>query len=143
MAPALYYDSNTLAGVTVDGVPDAVADSPLVAWSEIAGARGGLVTILDVTVDEGMVSNYYLDDSSVDADDTGDQRSYADAGARIDDPAGFITVSQAVYITLPSASSQGNQIQNWYDNPLQVTATAQTLGGGVSVYMPFVRRQTE
>ncbi|MCB8942608.1 MAG: DUF11 domain-containing protein [Ardenticatenaceae bacterium] len=126
MGPATYYDSNTLAGVAVDGTPDAVPTAPLLAWSEISGAAGGMVTILGVDVTEGTVSNYYLDDDTPDGDDTGDQLSFADSGVTIADPGGVITVAQAIYIVSPGQGSQGSMVKQWYDNPLQAEATEET-----------------
>ena len=123
MSPTIYYDSNTVGGVPVDGMPDAVSTSPLLDWAEISGAVGGMVTILDVDAEMGTVSNYYLDDATPPAGDTGDGMAFADAGVAIANPGGVITVEQAVYIVPPGLSSQGNMMKTWYDNPLQVEAT--------------------
>ena len=126
MSPATYYDSNTPAGVSVDGMPDAVPATPVVDWSEVSGAAGGVVTILGVDVDMGTVSNYYLDEMTPPAGDTGDGMAFADSGVAVANPGGVITVAQAVYILPPGSGSQGAVVKEWYDNPLQTAVTEQS-----------------
>lgn len=126
MTPTTYYDSNTVGGVAVDGLPDAVPTTPLASWSEVSGAAGGFVALLDVAIEMGTVSNYYLDDTTPPSGDTGDGAAFADSGVAIDNPGGVVTVAQAVYIVSPGLGSQGSMVREWYDNPLQVATAEQT-----------------
>jgi hypothetical protein len=139
MAPALYYDSNTPAGIAIDGNMDAVANTPLFDWYEISGLAGGFVTIANASAEAGTFTNYYVDDSSANPNDTGDGFSFADAGVHIANPGGIFTVAQALYITSPGVGSQGSMVKDWVDNPLQVAATAQSFPEG-QLYLPFIRR---
>ncbi|MCB8950931.1 MAG: hypothetical protein H6650_02855 [Ardenticatenales bacterium] len=141
MAPATYYDSNLATGVPIDGMADNVPPTPPNHWYEVSGAVGSLVHIFDVNPGNGIRTNYYLDNSSIDPDDTGDQRSYGDAGILISAPSpdisiGYVTAAQTTYI-LPAA--QGNVGQTYTDrahNPLTAAAAAENYGSDVSTPTP-------
>ena len=70
----------------------------------------------------GTQSTYYKDDSTVDSDDTGDQRSYGDAGLQVDDPnAGTYTILGHVYFLTETTANVGATYLDYYDNPLQAS----------------------
>ncbi len=125
MAPATYYDDNTPGGVPVDGMPDTVPALPAVTWQQVSGGRGTVVTALDISFESGTISNYYLDKSALNGNDTGDKRSYGDAGFRVDDPAGMVQVDLATYVLDPLQPNQGALYKSYQAHPLEATAAAQ------------------
>lgn len=126
MVPALYYDDNTPVGVAIDGSPDSVAAAPANAWKQVSGGQGSLVQVVNVTLGGGTLSNYYEDDASQDPDDTGDQRSYGDAGFRVDNPSGQVSFELFNVVLGPQQPNVGALYRSYHDQPLQTTATAQT-----------------
>jgi hypothetical protein len=126
MAPATYYDDNTPGGVAIDGTPDSIAASPANAWKQVSGGQGSAVQVADVTLGSGTLTNYYKDDAIDDPDDTGDGRSYGDAGFRVDSPAGEVVFHLTTYVLDPGQPNVGAAYQSYQANPLQATATAQS-----------------
>ena len=63
----MYYNNNNLAGVTIDGQQDDVAQGP-VAWELVTGSHGSLVMVhaIDTDITTATLASVYLDD-----DDTG------------------------------------------------------------------------
>jgi hypothetical protein len=130
MSPAAsgshYYDANVPAGVVIDGVADAVPTSPAADWSQVSGATGSIVRIIDFSGAGGTATTYYKDNSAVDSSDTGDQMSYGDAGVRIDSPP---TINKKFvfwnwnYILPANQANVGATFRGYAHNPLQVTAT--------------------
>ncbi|NIS10616.1 MAG: hypothetical protein GWN18_01200, partial [Thermoplasmata archaeon] len=56
-------------------------------WNQVSGLTGTIVTVSRFPPGIGdAASTYYKDDSAIDGTDTGDQRSYGDAGFQVDDP---------------------------------------------------------
>lgn len=129
MAPATYYDANVPAGVPLDGVPDSVPTTPVTAWRQVSGARGSSVSLSEVSLQGGTLTNYYKDDQTQDNGDTGDLRSYGDAGLRVANPAGLVSVDLLSYILDAGQPPLGEQFLDYYAQPLQVAATAQTYSG--------------
>ena len=85
-----YSDSNTTAGVPIDGVPDSVSAAPA-SWQMVPGAQGSLVTTQSLTTDiAGLVrSTYYLDQSPASpAPCTGDAAAWGQSGAAVVGPGG-------------------------------------------------------
>ncbi len=82
-----YFDPNTPAGVVVDGSPDTVAASPAARWSQVSGSTGSVVRVVDLSEAGGTASTYYKDDQATDNSDTGDKKSYGDAGVKVQNPA--------------------------------------------------------
>jgi hypothetical protein len=119
LAPATYYDSNLVTGVAVDGMPDSVPSQPLVNWQQIDGAAGGFVSLLHVAVTSGQTATFYRDDSAFDPNDTGDGRSYGDAGFRVTNPDGLLEVNSRLYFLPGQQGRQGEQIAAQAANPLQ------------------------
>ena len=143
LAPATYYDSNVTAGVPVDGQPDAVPTQPLAAWQQIDGAYGGFVSLLDVAVGSGQTGTYYLDDDTFDPNDTGDGRSYGDAGFFINNPGGLLQVQQQVYFLSGQQGNQGNFFAQQAANPLQTSSSQQSPPGapqppGFDLFLPLL-----
>jgi hypothetical protein len=125
LAPVTYYDSNVAAGVPVDGQPDAVPTQPLADWQQIDGSFGGFVSLLDLSVGSGQLGTYYLDDDTLDPDDTGDQLSYGDAGFFITNPGGLLQVQQQLYFLSGQQGNQGSLFAQQAANPLQATISWQ------------------
>jgi hypothetical protein len=121
-----YYDPNVPAGVVINGVPDTVPASPAADWSQVSGATGTVVRIIDFSGAGGTATTYYKDNSALDSSDTGDQMSYGDAGVRIDSPP---TINKKFvfwnwnYILPANQSNVGATFRDYARNPLQVTAT--------------------
>jgi hypothetical protein len=126
MAPAIYYDDNTLAGVMIDGNPDSVASAPTNTWKQISGAQGSAVQVADVTLAGGSIGNYYLDDQTMDAGDTGDQQSFGDAGFRVDSPSGQVAVGLTTYVLAPSQPNVGAIYHSYQNNPLEISTAGQS-----------------
>jgi len=126
MAPMIYYDSNTTGGVTVDGDPDTVADTPVAGWQQISGNRGSVVRVMEVVPGGGTASNYYKDDDTVDPDDTGeDQRSYADRGYQLENPDALLRLDSVTYLLGANEANVGTTYEEYRDNPIQTAATPQ------------------
>jgi uncharacterized repeat protein (TIGR01451 family) len=118
-----FYDANTPAGVPVDGNPDAIAETPLSPWSQVSGATGTLVQVTDGSGLGGTQSNYYKDDATVDPDDTGDERSYADVGIKVESPNQTIDYRTTLYVLPPDQENVGATYEAHYDHPLQAMTT--------------------
>ena len=70
-------------------------------------------------------STYYKDDKTVDATDTGDKMSYADAGLYINQPGTLIGFSLAGYILRPNQPRVGPTYEAYFRQPWQVQASQQ------------------
>jgi len=141
MAPARYYDANKPAGVAIDGVADSsVPATPVSRWKQVSGARGSVVMVVDLALGSGTLENYYLDNSDLNGDDTGDGRSYGDAGLKANNPGGLVTVDSRIFVLDPQAPNVGSTYEDYLDNPLQATAVAQTYTPlpPYQVYLPLV-----
>ncbi|MEJ2207796.1 MAG: hypothetical protein P8129_02020 [Anaerolineae bacterium] len=126
MTPTIYYDANTPAGVAVDGQPDMVPDLPLSTWKQISGAQGGIVQIALATLEGGEVRNYYKDDATLDGGDTGqDLQSFGDAGFFLNGPSGQVSLGFVTYVLVPDVPNEGALYDDYFENPLRVTARAQ------------------
>ena len=143
-----YYDSNTLAGAVIDGVPETISATPRADWFQVNGGAtgpGGLVmTIPRVDPRGGTVINYYKDNSAIDPDDTGDHRSYGDSGLRINGPfasPAIISFTLMAYILPPGTDTNvGAAYFARAGHPLQASTTAQCYapaGHCLTVYLPL------
>ena len=142
MAPATHYDSNTPGGVAVDGVAEILSTTPPVSWDEIDGSLGAVVFVSYVDHGEDLLSNYYKDDSTVDGDDTGDQRSFGDSGLVVDksgDTLGDAYIAQTAYILPPQSGNVGDLAEQWLHNPLLAT-TAVEHYLSIAVFLPLTVR---
>jgi hypothetical protein len=80
----------------------------------------------------------------VDPGDTGDQRSYGDAGVVADDLSGLVVVDMLAYVLDPLQPNVGQQFLAYYDEPLDVTAIRQHYppsGPMWHVYLPLVSKE--
>jgi len=139
VVPATYYDANTSSGVSIDGEPDDVPDTPLSSWRQVSSDSGSLVQVSDTSGSGGTPTNYYRDDASLDNDDTGDRKSYGDMGARVEDPNQLISYTSLLFVLPGSASNVGEQYQAWTAQPLEITAVQ---GKPYHVNLPLVVRQS-
>jgi hypothetical protein len=134
MAPATYYDSNLVAGVAVNGVNDAVPTTPATDWYQIDGAVGGFVVVQSaVDSGTGTLTNYYLDDGSVDGDDTGDGMSFGDAGIFItaqnaNTSIGLITVAETAYVLPAGVGNVGEVYSENAGTPFTTQTASETFG---------------
>ena len=124
MAPMHYFDSNTPLGVMIDGVYDQISTS-LPEWRQVNGVLGSVMEVVDIDAADSEVSNYYLDLNQEDPDDTGDQRSFGDAGFRVVSPPDTTWISITHYVLDPLLINVGELYRQYYDNPLEAAATAQ------------------
>lgn len=132
-----YFDSNGSAA-TIDGMPDTVPTTPRLTWYQASGTAGGMVVAIPTLVTNGTVSNYYLDDGTIDPADTGDQRSYADTGLHLANPSGVIQFQLVTGILPPG--TVGNVGASFYErvtNPLTVNTTLQIFGQA-GLYLPIM-----
>ena len=125
MAPMVYFDSNTPIGVPVDGVFDPVPSAPLATWRQVSGLKGSVVEVMNLDGGGAAVYNFYRDSDEEDGADTGDKRSFADAGFQVVDPANPVLISTAHYVLEPLRPNVGATYRQYRSNPLQATATAQ------------------
>jgi hypothetical protein len=85
-----YSDSNTTAGVTIDGHPDSVSTAAA-SWQMVSGPQGSLVTTRSVSTDiTGLqTSTYYLDQNPAGPTPcTGDAAAWGQEGQAIVGPGG-------------------------------------------------------
>jgi len=122
------------SNITVDGAPDSpiktITDPPDgLNWLMITGNPGTIVTLMNVPVIGTKRELYYNDNSSTNSDDSGDKKSYGDAGLAISSPAlgsSFSIDFTTYYIEKNQAGTVGSQFKDRALKPLQVTATKQT-----------------
>ena len=90
----------------------------------------------------GTQSTYFKDNSAVDSDDTGDQRSYGDAGLQVDNPnPGIYTVLGQSYFLTGAVANVGATYVEYYDNPLQVSVEAWPGPLSYDIYLPLVMNE--
>jgi len=139
MAPATYYDSNTPGGVPVDGIPDAVPQTPPTGWHQTSGALGSTVQVVDVLPGGSSVWNFYRDDQTLNPEDTGDQLSFGDAGFGVDAPSDQIPFELLTFVLDPAQPNIGATYRSYHTHPLEVAAAAQSYDcrpAGVSFSWP-------
>jgi hypothetical protein len=140
MAPTIYYDSNTPSGVPVDGIPDAVPETPPTNWNQISGALGSTVQVVDVLPGGGSLWNYYKDDQTSDPEDTGeDHQSFGDAGFGVDAPSDQVAFEILLFVLDAAQPNVGATYSSYHTHPLEVTAAAQSydcIPAGVSFSWP-------
>jgi hypothetical protein len=141
MAGSTYYDSNATTAI-INGAPDTVPATPQLDWYQVisnTGPGGFVLTVPSINPSGGTVSNYYKDDSAIDSADTGDQRSYGDAGLRIDNPGQLIQFRQVAYI-LPSGTTTnvGSIYFSRANNPLVAATAIQHFGFNFDTFLPAI-----
>lgn len=137
-----YFDSNTGGGVAVDGQPDPVATSPATDWWQVSGDSGTVVQIADLSQLGATRTNYYKDDETIDPDDTGDQRSYSDSGAHVENPDPHMIFHLWYYVLPANQPDVGATYRNYAWQPLQSQASEQQYNptGTWLIYLPLVVR---
>ncbi len=133
---ATYRDAKTLGGVPIDGTPDAVPLQPFSPWRQIDLSAGRLVSLFNVTTPSGRLMNYYKDDKTPDASDTGDGQSYGDNGVIIDEPGGDrLGVDAALWLMPGNATADGATLAAQAATPLRVEVRGIQLG---VLYLPLL-----
>jgi phage terminase large subunit-like protein len=137
----VYYDANNPAGVTVDGITDTIITTPSTRWTQVTSVTGTVVNVSQIPADlGGTQSTYYKDDADFDAGDTGDHRSYGDAGLQVYDPnPGTYTVLGHTYFLTGVAANVGSTYASYYDNPIHVSVATFTPPTQY-IYLPFVAK---
>ena len=137
----VYYDANNPAGVTVDGITDTIITTPPTRWTQVTGVTGTVVNVSQIPAGlGGTQSTYYKDDADFDAGDTGDHRSYGDAGLQVDNPnAGAYTVLGHTYFLTGVTPNVGSTYVNYYDSPIHVSVATFTPPRRY-VYLPLVAK---
>jgi hypothetical protein len=135
-----YYDSNNSAGETIDGTPDNVIVQPPSRWNQVSGVAGTVVNVTQIPADlGGAQSSYYKDDATIDIHDTGDQKSYGDAGLQVQaPPPGTFDLLRHTYFLTQSAPNVGENFVGYYDSPLEVQVGFVTTGW--SIHLPLILR---
>ncbi len=121
--------NNPEPGFAIDGQPDEhvrEVDSVLPSgnWIHTGGTAGTIVSLfpIELTVG-GRREFYYKDDSGNDGDDTGDGRSFADAGiSMLDGVATPFTIGyKGYYLARDLPSTTSSDIASFEANPFQLT----------------------
>jgi hypothetical protein len=136
----VYYDDNNSTGVTIVGNSEIIT-SPLTRWIQVTSVTGTVVNVSQIPPGlGGTQSTYYKDDSSPDADDTGDHCSFGDAGFQVYDPEpGTYTMLGHTYFLTGTMANVGATYVNYYDHPIQVSVAAFTPPKQY-IYLPFVAK---
>ncbi len=145
MAPATYYDPNVPAGVAIDGVADSVPVSPWHNYSVVSGQNGTIVDVLEVDRGQGHIRNYYIDDSATNDTDTGDMKSFGNAGigierANYNTEIGLIRLNQRFYILPDAQGNVGPEYVTKATTPLTVATEGEVNPHANFVYLPTVTR---
>jgi hypothetical protein len=131
-----FFNAFNQNAVTIDGAVDSpaktITDPPDgLNWLMRTGEPGTILTLMNIPTIGARRELYYLDDSRVNNDDTGDdKRSYGDSGILVTST-GNITGSfsfefTTYFIEKNQAATVGDQFKQRALKPLQVTATKQT-----------------
>jgi hypothetical protein len=141
---ATFYNGVVPGGVPVDGVPDVVPATPFSSWSQLSldtgVITGTIVQAFDVSQMGGTPTNYYVDDSQIDNQDTGDQRHYGDDGVRVDDPNLSFTFRTQLYFLDGAQPNVGETYAGYAAQPLQTVAEWHKLDMPFHIYLPLVIR---
>jgi len=137
---ATYYNAVVPEGVTVDGIADTVAAEPLSPWWQLSTDTDTLIQVADTSPISGTQSNYYIDNSEVDASDTGDQRHYGDTGVFIANPNLSFTYTFAIYFLTGFQSNLGERYAAYFSQPLSAAAQLQQLELPAKVYLPLIMK---
>ena len=132
-----YYNENMPGGVTIDGITDTVPATPFLnAWRQVSLDSGTTIQIVDLGAVGGAPSHYYKDNGALDNSDTGDRRSYGDAGVRVISPTSNVFTVESVQYVLPGRqNNRGAEFYEFFRNPLLVS---RRLEGGKMVYLPLI-----
>jgi hypothetical protein len=138
-----YYGRNNPAGVPIDGVADSVPETPASDWVQASGSTGSFVQLVDWTGMSGTAKTYYKDNADVDNSDTGDKKSYGDAGIRIDNPGKRLHATVWTCILPPDQPNVGESIRSGVLNPPAAQGAAQAYQPAVVtryIHLPLLLR---
>lgn len=130
-----FYNAFNTGGVTIDGVAEVpvktITDPPDgLNWFMRTGEPGTILTLMNIPVIGSTRELYYTDDSGTNSDDTGDKKSYGDAGILVRSTSNitgsFSFEFTTYYLGKNQAAATGAQFKQLELNPLQVAATKQT-----------------
>ena len=130
-----FFNAFNSNGVTIDGVAEipvrTITDPPDgLNWFMRTGAPGTVVTLMNIPVIGTKRELYYTDDSRNNNDDTGDKKSYGDAGINVTSTGNITGSFSFEFITYFVEKNQlaavGAQFKQRTLNPMQVTAVKQT-----------------
>jgi hypothetical protein len=137
-AGATFYNGAAPGGVSVDGSPDVVPETPFSSWSQLSHSTGTIVQVFDVTEMGGTATNYYVDDSQTDNQDTGDKQHYGDAGTRVTQPNLSFTYRTTLYFLDGAQPNLGETYVGYVAQPLQSAVQWQELAFTTRLYLPMV-----
>jgi len=130
-----FFNAFNQNGVTIDGTVDApaktITDPPDgLNWLMRTGDPGTILTLMNIPVIGTKRELYYTDDLRSNSDDTGDKKSYGDAGINVTST-GNITGSfsfefTTYFLEKNQAAPVGEQFKQRALKPLQVTAAKQS-----------------
>jgi len=130
-ATGMQFSSNkNSTAVTIDGIPDiidtAIDTLPNVNWLLFTGDQGTMINLVKISGigDEQKLS--YLDDSSQDSDDSGDQMHYGDAGVEVKGDTlegNFPLGVKSIFLEPNQPSSVAEQLAEFEKTPLTVQSS--------------------
>lgn len=136
-----YYNAAVPEGIVVDGSPDLVPAEPVSAWWQLSTDTGTIIQVNDVAVIGGTPSNFYIDDASLDQDDTGDQQHFGDTGIAVNFPNRNFDHHFIFYMLPDRQPNVGATYATFFSQPLQVSAIPHSSSDGSlfrMVYLPLV-----
>ncbi len=143
---ATFYNANTPGGVTVDGSPDPVAETPFSNWAQVGHTTGRVVQVTDPTSVGDTQKNYYCDDDSdpspgsLECDDTegtGDYVSYGDSGFLVEgDVNPVFTLWSSLFVLPPGQEDVGATYKDYFFNPLIIAPSSQA--GQSTIFLPII-----
>lgn len=123
---ATFYNANTAEGILIDGLPDTVRPAPVSSWWQVSGSTGTLVQVTDLSQIDGILSNYYKDDATIDPNDKGDRKSYGDSGIKAVNPNANVLYRSAYLLLPPQQPNVGETYAAYWLHPLLVEAMTQS-----------------
>jgi hypothetical protein len=129
-----HYNAVVTEGMIVDGLADAVPTTPLSSWWQLSTDNGTIIQVGNTTSIGGEQINYYLDNSTLDPEDTGDKQSYGDIGVHITDPNRIFIYAFALYSLAGTQPNIGATYEAYFMQPLSVA----TFREGLSVMLEAV-----
>jgi hypothetical protein len=139
---ANFYNEAVPAGVVVDGEPDTVPEQPFSPWIQLSTDFGTLIQVVDTTQLSGSSRNFYIDDNSLDLQDTGDRRHYGEAGIYMDDPGAQFVYDFNLYILTGKQQNRGAEFNSYYSEPLAVETIQASINVTTThtIFIPTVQR---
>ena len=148
-----YHDSNLeVAGVPIDGVPDAVPARPIPAWRWIELPGGQLIFLASSGASGSKAKNVYRDGGDPEEGDTGDGRHVGEAGVDADSVDAFVKADFPGEMIFASSERKVDvtrlveeaamplewTVKRWGDAPAPVTGTATVTVTSTSTPTPTI-----